>query len=484
MDNHNLLIFFNYDDKTLNNIKQRFYNHSIFKNIYSVTWNLYKENSYDQVSISSLVSFDQHIIKYIQGYKIKNTSSYKLIFEKYFSTYCAMLLRRTRKEVRFNILEFRHLFNIHFKFIEKFLLTKKITHIFMGPSSSAGFDLLFQIIPNYLKIKVIYAENFHSQKFFYTTKFNDWGYFNYADEIFEKIEAKIYKKDPTELFYIKQYTSSYNRSNKLYYKILFILYMSKLMIETFILSIFSKKILVKSFFETSGKLWTKASGTLFNLNKNIHFSSKFKNLNFDYVYFPLSYQPEATTLAFGDEWDDQLLAIEKISKIIPEKWKILVKEHPYQWEGAYRGELYFQRLKSINQVCLIDNKSFTTEELIINSNFTSTVSGNSGWEAIRYLKPVLLFGRPWYLTCPGVTHINNVSNLNSIIEKTWSLKNIEEHISNMTKKMGDGLITLDYLNSKDMFNDYKTSKYNYDENIEKIVNSFLKIIKNDKTVWF
>ena len=342
MDNHNLLIFFNYDDKTLNNIKQRFYNHSIFKNIYSVTWNLYKENSYDQVSISSLVSFDQHIIKYIQGYKIKNTSSYKLIFEKYFSTYCAMLLRRTRKEVRFNILEFRHLFNIHFKFIEKFLLTKKITHIFMGPSSSAGFDLLFQIIPNYLKIKVIYAENFHSQKFFYTTKFNDWGYFNYADEIFEKIEAKIYKKDPTELFYIKQYTSSYNRSNKLYYKILFILYMSKLMIETFILSIFSKKILVKSFFETSGKLWTKASGTLFNLNKNIHFSSKFKNLNFDYVYFPLSYQPEATTLAFGDEWDDQLLAIEKISKIIPEKWKILVKEHPYQWEGAYRGELYFQ----------------------------------------------------------------------------------------------------------------------------------------------
>ena len=64
------------------------------------------------------------------------------------------------------------------------------------------------------------------------------------------------------------------------------------------------------------------------------------------------------------------------------------------------------------------------------------------------------------------------------------IKNIEEHISNMTKKMGDGLITLDYLNSKDMFNDYKTSKYNYDENIEKIVNSFLKIIKNDKTVWF
>ena len=485
MDNHNLLIFFNYDDKTLNTIKKKFNSHSIFKNIYSASWEPYNNDEiYDKVSISSLVSFDKYILKYIQNYKVKNEDAYKIIFDKYFSTYCAMLLRRTRKEIRFNIIEFRHLFNIHFKFIEKFLTSKKITHIFMGPSSSAGFDLLFQIIPHYMKIKVVYAENFHSQKFFYTTKFTDWGHFKYSNEIFKKIPAKIYEKDPTELFYIKQYTSAYNNSSKLYYKIKFIIYMTKLIFETFVLSIFSKKILIKSFFETSGKLWIKASSVLYNKNKANLFSFKLKDLNFNYVYFPLSYQPEATTLAFGDEWDDQLLAIEKISTIIPNDWKIIVKEHPYQWEGVYRGELHFQRLKSINQLCLIDNKSFTSEDLILNSKFTATVSGNSGWEAIRYLKPVLLFGRPWYLTCPGVTHINDASNINEIIDKKWSLQDIQNHVINLTKKMGDGLITLDYLNSKDMFNDYKVSKYDFDENIEKIVNSFLKIIKSDKTVWF
>jgi len=250
------------------------------------------------------------------------------------------------------------------------------------------------------------------------------------------------------------------------------------------LSIFSKKILIKSFYETSGKLYVKASKVLHKENKQKFFSAKLKNLELNFVYFPLSYQPEATTLAFGDEWDDQLLAIEKISQIIPKNWKILVKEHPYQWETFYRGELFFQRLKSIKQAVLIDNHSFSSEELIVNSKFVSTVSGNSGWEAIRFLKPALLFGRPWYLTCPGVTHIDEVKNYNTIINKEWSLSNIEEHIINLSKKMGNGLITLDYLNSKDIFNDFKVTKYDEDENINNVVQSFLKIIKSDKIIWF
>jgi len=229
MNENNLLIFFNYDDKILNKFKSKFNENSIFDKIYNVSWSRYKSKVLDTVSISSLIDFDKFVLNYVQDYKISENKAYKEIYQKNFTNYSAMLLRRTRKEISFNSLEFRHLFNIHFKFIEKFLITKKIKLILMGPSSSAGFDLLFQLIPKYLNIKVIYAENFHSQKFFYTTKFGDWGYFKNVPKLFEKNKVNIYEKDPIELFYIKQFTTAYNRSYNLYHKILFIKMIIKLL---------------------------------------------------------------------------------------------------------------------------------------------------------------------------------------------------------------------------------------------------------------
>ena len=57
----------------------------------------------------------------------------------------------------------------------------------------------------------------------------------------------------------------------------------------------------------------------------------------------MSFQPEATTLSYGDEYDDQILAIEQIDKIIPDNWKILVKEHPFHSDPFYRGNLFYER---------------------------------------------------------------------------------------------------------------------------------------------
>tara|TARA_B100001250_G_C19809936_1_gene795247 strand:+ start:2377 stop:3843 length:1467 start_codon:yes stop_codon:yes gene_type:complete len=484
MDKNNLLFFFNFNDETLSKIKKKLLLSSIFDNIYNASWQEYKSDVSDAVSISSLIKFDKFVINYIKNYKICNLKAYNEIMEKYLSTYTAMLLRRTKKEIAFNALEFRHLFNIHYKFIEKFLLSKNIKYIFMGPSSSAGFDLLFQLIPKYLNIKTIYAENFHSNRFFYTTIFSDWGFFKSVPELFDVAKVNVYSKDPTKLFYINQYANAIKKSNTFYDKFLFISKMIKLLFNTFVLSFFSKKILIESFFKTSIKLYVKATSSLYKINKQKNFNAKVKNLNFNYVYFPLSYQPEATTLAFGDEWDDQLLAIEKISNLIPENWKIVVKEHPFQIEGMYRGELFFKRLKLNHQVLLIDNSTYTSEELIINSKFVSTVSGNSGWESIRLLKPVLLFGRPWYLSCPGITHINNFVGLNSLFDKAWTIKDIENHIVSLSKKMGYGLLTLDYLKSKDIFNNFQLTEYNEDKNIESFVNSLCKIIKSKNIIWF
>ena len=238
-----------------------------------------------------------------------------------------MISRRTKREIIQNPLELRNIFNIHYRFVEKYLINNSIKYLIMPPSFSGGFDFLIAIISKKLGIKTIFIESFHSRKFFYSTDWLDWGYFKQSKKLFNKIEVFIYEKDPTKLFYINQYEKTYKKSKGLKYKILFYIQTINLIVSTFIFSFFSKKILMKSFFEISGKLFSKASKVKFFLNQSNNINYALKNLNLDYVYFPLSYQPEATTLSYGDEYDDQLLAIEKIDKIIPKNWKILVKEH-------------------------------------------------------------------------------------------------------------------------------------------------------------
>jgi len=83
-----------------------------------------------------------------------------------------------------------------------------------------------------------------------------------------------------------------------------------------------------------------------------------------------------------------------------------------------------------------------------------------------------------------ITHINNFVGLNSLFDKAWTIKDIENHIVSLSKKMGYGLLTLDYLKSKDIFNNFQLTEYNEDKNIESFVNSLCKIIKSKNIIWF
>jgi hypothetical protein len=120
-----------------------------------------------------------------------------------------------------------------------------------------------------------------------------------------------------------------------------------------------------------------------------------------YVYFPLHLQPELTTSALGGEFSDQISAIEELSTILPVDWYLYVKENPKQNE-AYRGKLFFKRLKNLKNVRYI-KRVCSSSKLILGSEFIATINGTAGWEAIFAKKPILIFGYAWFSSFRGVT---------------------------------------------------------------------------------
>jgi hypothetical protein len=124
------------------------------------------------------------------------------------------------------------------------------------------------------------------------------------------------------------------------------------------------------------------------------------SLERSFVYFPLHLQPELTTSAIGDKYADQLCAIENLSRWLPADWWLYVKENPKQ-TYRYRDPQFFGRLKKLPNVKLI-SRSVDTYALLASCKLAATVTGTVGWEAITGGKRVIVFGRPWYMTLPGV----------------------------------------------------------------------------------
>lgn len=130
-------------------------------------------------------------------------------------------------------------------------------------------------------------------------------------------------------------------------------------------------------------------------------SNELPDLSQKYVYFPLQLQPEMTTSMLGAPvYSDQLNAIEDLQSLLPDDWKIYVKENPKQ-TPRQRSELFFKRLKDCPKVTYISSK-YPSSELIKNSKGVAVVTGTAGWEALLEGLPVITFGKVWYNSFPGV----------------------------------------------------------------------------------
>ena len=180
--------------------------------------------------------------------------------------------------------------------------------------------------------------------------------------------------------------------------------------------------------------------------KNKYFKYEFDD-NINFVYVPLHVQPEMTTATLGGKYYDQLLAIERLSEIIPENWIIYVKEHPAQKDYRWRGKYFFERLSRIPKVkCLKNNIS--TKELLKKCQFVSTITGTAGFEAINAGKPALVFGHVWYSFLPGVSKYYDGISVEEI-QKLFDNKLIDTKLKEMEKYCINSIVCADHL--KDNF---------------------------------
>lgn len=160
---------------------------------------------------------------------------------------------------------------------------------------------------------------------------------------------------------------------------------------------------------------------LFNVYTNL---SEKPNLTIKYVYFALHFQPERSTQPEGSFFENQLLAIRLLEKNLPRDYMIYVKEHPRQFDNFTpdlrkvhsRIPEFYKEINKLSKVKLI-NIDFNSFELINNARIVATITGSSGWQALKNGKPIFIFGYPWYSSCFGTFVIkNSIDVINALVE--------------------------------------------------------------------
>lgn len=125
-----------------------------------------------------------------------------------------------------------------------------------------------------------------------------------------------------------------------------------------------------------------------------------------YVFYPLHYQPEATTLVQAPLYVDQLALLQDVAKCLPIGHRLYVKEHA---SSRGRRPLEFYRgLKAIPSVRLLgpDENAFA---LIRGAAAVAVITGTVGWEGLLLGKPVVTFGDVFFNLHPSVHKAGRVA---------------------------------------------------------------------------
>jgi hypothetical protein len=136
-----------------------------------------------------------------------------------------------------------------------------------------------------------------------------------------------------------------------------------------------------------------------------------------YVFYPLHFEPEATTLVHGSYAQNQLDLVRNLARSLPAGWELVVKEHFFM--RGRRSLSFYRRLQSTPGVRTV-SLSQPTNQLIMGAQVVATIVSTAGLEASLIGKPVIMFGDyPWGYG-PSIVKVGALSDLPELIRGAGS----------------------------------------------------------------
>jgi len=377
-----------------------------------------------------------------------NKEIYQKVFDEGIETFMDMF-SRVPNAYNMTYQEYKNIFNLYYDYFSQILHNKQIELLIYYMLPHFGSDYVLYLLAKHLKLKqILIFQSLVPNRFFYVHNLDDFGEFKEINLTFPHKYIKVEKKAEKKLFYMKNI--------KLKHRSCLINYFKN----------FGRWIYKKHGYMDFVKFHQSFCECL-NFKKNYNKYAKNEiNFNEPYVYFPLQWQPELTTSTLGGIYKDQLLAIEHLRTILPNNWKIYVKENPKQL-NPYRNTYFFKRLSLIPNT-FYTSKEVNTYDLLKNAKFSATVTGTVGWESITTGKPVLVFGKPWYLNLPGVIKYTKNIKLENILNTKIDHNELEKKYNNLILKTANGIIDRGYIANYPNYSDENNEKNVY-ESLKKII---------------
>lgn len=385
---------------------------------------------------------------------------YKYIFE-----FCYIFPRNDISHAHINkihdsIYDSINEFNKFIYLIYDIFISKKIELVIFQEIPHDGAEIVLYRLAKVMNIKTIVMANFTHfwGRIFAFRSLDDFGDFAEIPQLSDASSAVVDYDDFKKKMYYMKYQSNHDNKRANLDKIV-----SKLGIKLVLRSIFSV-LIPKEKYQKTALAFSIANIQLVRVMNFIKNYSSLVNTNPDlskkFVYFALHLDPEIpTTPGLAGIYSDQALAIENLRKILPKDVLIYVKENPKQTD-IVRPSSFFDRLKKLKNVQLVNCNTY---DLINSSIFVATIAGTAGWEAITAGKGVIVFGRTWYQTCPGVFRFDEQLNLSDVINHKTDRKTLDISVRKILQKSHPGLVYFPFADSN-FKTDIKEIYPEYDRN--------------------
>ncbi|MED7787529.1 hypothetical protein [Francisella sp. 19X1-34] len=166
-----------------------------------------------------------------------------------------------------------------------------------------------------------------------------------------------------------------------------------------------------------------------------------------YIFIPLHFEPESTISPLDGINSLQLYNIKILRSVLPEGWKIYVKEHPTQFKEKaynldsytkslpqYKNKRFYEYISNMSNVHLIKTE-VSQKELIENSQIVASNSGSVFMEASSSNKPCLAFGKNAFASMfSNVWSVSDVRSCKKAVKEILNIDNISSNYMEIIEK--------------------------------------------------